>query len=228
MKPVANDFSYQLGLLDAGAKDYWVREVLPSETHWLLLKVHYAKRIPSISHAYGLFHGNALRGVVTYGTPAASTLRSGIAGDEYAPMVLELNRLCLVENLPNEASRLVGASLRLLPAPKIVVSFADTAQGHEGIIYQATNFLYTGLSAKRTNWKVEGMEHLHGQTIADITRNATGSRVEAMRAKFGDKFYLEDRSRKHRYIFFVGNKHEKRKMLSALRYPVREYPRAPE
>ncbi len=228
MRRVANDFSYQLGLLDASAKHYWVREVLASETHWLLLKVHYAKRLPSISYAYGLFLGNDLRGVVTYGTPAASALRSGIAGDEFAPMVLELNRLCLIDNLPNEASRLVGASLRMLPAPKIVVSFADTAQGHEGIVYQATNFLYTGLSAKRTNWKVKGLEHLHGQTIADITRNTTGSRVEAMRAKFGDKFYLEDRSRKHRYIFFVANKYEKRKMRSALRYPVLEYPRASE
>ena len=51
---------------------------------------------------------------------------------------------------------LVGRSLRLLPKPSVVVSYADTAQGHVGYVYQAANFIYTGLSAKRTDWKKTG------------------------------------------------------------------------
>jgi hypothetical protein len=180
--------------------------------------------LPSISYAFGLFEGVEMRGVITYGTPSASTLRAGVAGTEYEGIVLELNRLCLADNRPNEASRLVGASLRMLPRPCIVVSFADTEQGHEGIVYQATNFLYTGLSAKRTDWKVKGLEHLHGQTIADQVRGVDGRRVDAIKAKYGDRFYLKPRSRKHRYVMLLGNKYEKRKMLEALRYPVLPYP----
>ena len=193
-------------------------------TYPLLLNVHYARRIPSISYAFGLYVNGNLDGVITYGTPASATLRDGIAGAAMADRVIELNRLCLVHNRRNEASRLIAASLGALPRPSIVVSFADKAQGHAGVIYQAANFLYCGLSAKRTDWKVEGQEHLHGQTIADQFRGVA-NRAQAMRDHYGDAFYLEPRSRKHRYVMLLGGKRERREMLAALRYPVQPYPK---
>jgi len=190
-----------------------------------LINVHYAKRIPSISYAFGLFDGGQLVGIVTYGCPSSAPLRSGIAGSEYQSIVLELNRLCLICEKRNAASTLVAKSLQMLPKPSVVVSYADTAQGHIGYIYQACNFLYTGLSAKRTDWKVKGMEHLHGQTIADISRGANGSRSEFMRDRFGDDFYLQDRPRKHRYIFITGSKSQKKAITSALKYQIEPYPK---
>lgn len=225
---MSSPLTYQTGAFDAVQAGYAVRKIQPIDAHYLLLNVHYARRLPSISYAFGLFDGLEMRGVITYGTPSASTLRRGLAGSEYESIVLELNRLCLVDNQPNEASRLVGASLRMLPKPAIVVSFADTEQGHEGVVYQATNFLYTGLSAKRTDWKVEGLEHLHGQTIADQVRGSEGRRVDAIKAKYGNRFYLKERSRKHRYVMLLGSKYQKRKMLEALRYPVLPYPNGEE
>ena len=189
-----------------------------------ILNIHYAKRWPSISYAFGLFDGDNLCGVVTYGTPPSSTLRNGVAGAEYASAVLELNRLCLRDNKKNYASELVGKSLRQLPAGKIIVSFADTAQGHFGYVYQATNFLYCGLSAKRTDWKVKGKEHLHGITIADQFRGAE-NRAKAMRDFYGDDFYLAPRPRKHRYVYLVGNKYFKKQAEKALRYAQESYPK---
>lgn len=189
---------------------------------WLLLR-HYAKRLCPISYAFGAYRGGELIGVVTYGTPSSSPLRTGLCGDDWADKVLELNRLCC-ENSRNTASFLVGRSLRLLPKPSVVVSYADTGQGHIGYVYQATNFVYTGLSAKRTDWKVRGKEHLHGATIADESRGQE-DRAEWMRAKYGDAFYLEDRPRKHRYIYPVGNKRQKRAILQCLNYPVAQYPK---
>lgn len=188
-----------------------------------ILGIHYARRWPSISYAFGLFNGSELIGVVTYGTPPSGTLKRGIAGAEYADKVLELNRLCLKYNRKNEASRLVGASLKMLPE-SIVVSFADTEQGHKGYVYQACNFTYHGLSAKRTDWKVKGKEHLHGQTIADEFRGVK-NRVQAMRDKYGDAFYLAPRSRKHRYIYIVGDKRFKRAVRKAIKYKREEYPK---
>ena len=117
---------------------------------------------------------------------------------------------------------LVGGSLRMMPE-SIVVSFADIEQGHVGTVYQACNFLYCGLSAKRTDWKVKGKEHLHGQTIADEFRGVE-NRAQAMKDKYGDDFYLQARSRKHRYVFIVGSKSFKRVALRSLRYQVQPYP----
>ena len=203
---------------------YEVLEITRKETEPFIIGIHYAKRWPSITWSFGLFVCGVLVGVCTYGTPASATLKRGICGDELKDSVIELNRLCLLDNKKNEASFLVSASLRLLPKCKIVVSFADTEQGHKGTVYQAANFIYCGLSAKRTDWKVKGMEHLHGQTIADEFRGVK-NRAQAMRDKYGDDFYLKPRSRKHRYVFLVGSKTFKKKARSCLRYEVQDYPK---
>ena len=203
---------------------YEIIGIEKSESHWLILNVHYAHRLPPISYAFGLYFNGDLKGVVTYGSPPSPTLVRGICGDKWAKNVLELNRLVLVDNQKNEASRLVSGSLKLLPKPSIVVSFADTAQNHEGIIYQATNFIYTGLSANRKEWTVKGKEHLHSKTLSGLVAGADNT-VLAMQEMFGDDFYYRERSRKHRYIIFLGSKTDKRSMTRDLRYKVLPYPK---
>jgi hypothetical protein len=189
-----------------------------------IMDIHYAHRMPSVSYRFGLFRNNTLEGIVTYGTPSSAPLRSGICGPEFSASVLELNRLCLRNNIKNDASRLVAASLKMLPKDKIIISFADTDQCHVGTVYQACNFVYCGLSAKRTDWKIRGMEHLHGQTIADEFRGKC-NRSELMRQKYGSDFYLKDRPRKHRYVYFVGSRKFKKKAFAALRYDPESYPK---
>ena len=198
---------------------YSVAPIQAQDADYLILNVHYAKRRPSITYAFGLFNAGELVGVVTYGTPASSTLLRGICGDDWAQHVLELNRLVLVNNQPHEASRLVGASLKLLPKPSIIVSYADTKQKHEGIVYQATNFMYTGLSSKFRDPVVRGLEHQHHATYAHGLTNAQ------LIEKYGaDNVYFIERSRKHRYIIFVGSKTQRKEMLKDLRYEIQPYP----
>ena len=198
---------------------YSVAPIQAQDADYLILNVHYAKRRPSITYAFGLFNAGELVGVVTYGTPASSTLLRGICGDDWAQHVLELNRLVLVNNQPHEASRLVGASLKLLPKPSIIVSYADTKQKHEGIVYQATNFMYTGLSSKFRDPVVRGLEHQHHATYAHGLTNAQ------LIEKYGaENVYFIDRSRKHRYIIFLGSKTQRKQMLKDLRYEIQPYP----
>lgn len=197
-------------------------QVLPiknEETAPWLLKKHYAKRMPQIMYAFGLYENESLIGVMTYGIPASPSLCMGICGKEYSDKVLELNRICLENNEKNQASYFVAKTLQLLPKPTIVVSYADTAQGHVGYVYQASNFIYTGLSANRVDWTIKGQEHKHSKTISD------GKTLEDIKAEHGDDFYYVERSRKHRYIFFVGTNKQKKEMLSKLNYQVEPYPK---
>lgn len=200
-----------------------VKRITRDECKRLVLEVHYAKRWPSITHAFGLFRDGMLVGCVTYGTPASSPLRNGIAGADFAGSVLELNRLVLDDNIKNDASMLVSASLRMIGGDHIVISFADISQGHRGVVYQASNFTYHGLSAKRTDWKVKGMEHLHGITIADQFRGVE-NRAQAMRDRYGDDFYLSPRPRKHRYIRIIGSRGFRAKAARAIKYGRMPYP----
>ena len=91
------------------------------ETKTWLLNRHYAKRIPSISFAFGLYDDNNLVGVCTFGSPPSPSLCTGVCGEQYKDKVLELNRLIVDSPKPNSASYLVSQSLKLLPKPSIVL-----------------------------------------------------------------------------------------------------------
>lgn len=184
---------------------YSVREVSLDETKQFIFKIHYARRMPVVSHAYGLICNGELVGIVTYGIPASSHLCRGVCGEDKKDIVIELNRLCLLYNRKNEASMLVSRSLKMLPRPKVVVSYADTEQGHLGIVYQASNFLFTGSTRERTDIaSADGKHSRH--SLGDITKR-------------------QKRSSKHRYIYFVGNKNEVRELRKSLKYPVLPFPR---
>jgi hypothetical protein len=59
----------------------YVERVPNAETHDFILNRHYARRLPSISYAFGLFRGGALEGICTYGTPSSAPLRTGVRAD---------------------------------------------------------------------------------------------------------------------------------------------------
>jgi len=186
--------------------EYEVVQIPYSATKNWILNIHYAKRMPSISFAYGLYHYDEMVGMVSYGTPASPSLCKGICGEEHKHNVIELNRLVLKDNLPNQASFLVSRSLKLLPKPRVVVSYADTAQDHAGIIYQACNFLFTGTTKARTD--IAGKDGRHS------------------RHHLGDRQNRINRSAKHRYVYFIGSKKDKKTLRNALRYTIEDnYPK---
>lgn len=187
-----------------------VERITYEEAKPFILNIHYARRMPCIQYAFGLFEGWLADpiGVVTYGQPASPPLCTGIAGEENKGNVLELNRLVILPeyNGGNYASYLVGNSLKLLPNGTFVVSYADYGGWHHvGYVYQATNFLYTGMTKKRTD---KYSESGHARHYND-----------------GEK-RRQIRTAKHRYVFLVGDKRTVRKMRGELRYPVIEkYPK---
>ena len=203
-----------------GETQYSVESISRQDVTQWLLKIHYAKRIPSISYSFGLYNYSDLVGVITYGTPATPSLTKGIAGEENASIVLELNRLVLLHNEPNEASRLIGASLRKLPQPSIVVSYADTAQNHSGKVYQATNWIYTGLSDAHAEWRLDGIETKHSRHLFDQVGG-----INNAKEIYGDRLQRHERSRKHRYLFIVANRTEKKRLTGQLRYQTEPYPK---
>ncbi len=183
---------------------------------------HYLHRKCPVSQAFGLVDKRDRRvvGVVTYGVSPSSTLLKGICGPEEMYNVYELNRLWVEDSVPkNGESYLVGNTMKLLDR-EIIVSFADTSQGHVGYIYQASNFIYTGLSAKFKDPKVKGRENQHHATYANGLTN------QQVIDKFGaENVYFVERPRKHRYIFFNCSKTRRKELLKKLRYKVIEYPK---
>ena len=206
---------------------YLVKPVLNSECNEWFLKKHYAKRIPSVSYAFGLYKNNFLCGICSFGRPIAHQLIKHAFKGYYQNNFLELNRLVINDGFEkNVLSFFVSQSLRLLPKPNAVVSYADTSLGHHGYIYQACNFIYTGLSFKKRDYTVEGLEHLHNSSLIDMVgRDNRGDKVGKLKKMFGDRLYLKERPRKHRYFYFVGDKKTKKIMKNLLIFDILPYPK---
>lgn len=189
-----------------------------------VLKKHYAHQMPTITqHYYGLYNGNELEGVVVYGPTCARELNNGkgaFGGKPLAEHSFELLRLVIDSDNPNAASMLVGRSLKLLPQPAFVVSYADANFGHVGYVYQATNWLYTGVTAKESIYvNTKTGDKMHPRAVV----HKFGTRAQE---SLPDYITTGQESKgKHRYIAFVGNRRQRQKMRGALVYPVLDYPK---
>lgn len=112
-------------------------------------KWHYSRCIPKSKLAkFGVWEDGKYIGAVIYGVGATADLvkRYGLEPIQGC----ELVRVALTSH-KTEVSRIVAITLKLLKAKfsglRLVVSFADPAQGHHGGVYQAGGWLFTGGSA---------------------------------------------------------------------------------
>lgn len=174
-----------------------------------LLPRHYSGRKPSITYSFGYYEEGVLKSVCTFGKPASNSLCVGICGKEFSPKVYELNRLCTEgEDINIQLSEFVSWCLRELKKFNlIIVSYADTQMNHNGYIYQATNWIYTGATKSRTDKYVEGGKH---------SRHYDNDKQNGLR-----KF----RSSKHRYVYFACSKKFKKIYKNKLNYPIESYPK---
>lgn len=188
----------------------------------IVKKHHYLKRSASAMFTFGLFDGMDLIGVAIYGKPASPSLCIGICGPEESENVVELTRLWIEDGTPkNTESFFIGQTLKLLPKPyDIVVSYAEIGAGHSGVIYQATNWIYTGLSDAHVEWRLDEATNKHTRHLFDEHGG-----IEKAKEFFGERLQRHERGRKHRYIMFLGSKSRRKQLKSKLRYKITDYPK---
>jgi hypothetical protein len=178
-----------------------------------LQKKHYAKRKCSISYSFGIYDNNLiLNGICTFGYPPNYNYNNGkCVFNNYECLTLELNRLVINDELEkNVLSFFVAECLRRLPKPSCIVSYADQNQGHNGYIYQATNWIYTGVSSPKHKYIFEDGSEF------DVRRGIH------TKGKIVDKILMLPT---HRYIYFNGDKKDIRKMKKELKMKIQSYPK---
>jgi hypothetical protein len=158
---------------------YWVQETTFNHTVRKFLKRwHYSDYVNiQAKHTFCLFReGNfgipEMVGVCVYTRPAGPT-----AGQSYYPeapdKVLELRRLCLIDETPKNAeSFFVSRSIKWLKGNtdwEFILSYADMEQGHSGVIYRASNFEYIGVTGAGKTLEVDGKK-FHIRTLSMLDR----------------------------------------------------------
>ena len=182
-------------------------------------KKHYSRNPSIFWQGFGLVEDGMIEGVAVYGQPSPAIQKHAFNGRDFR--LYELCRVVVQSKTRNAASFLIGNSLKMLePKPCAVVSYADMEQSHCGIIYQATNWVYTGATKSHDKAYMLNGKRLHPMTLRDM-----GITDPSRWARENNIQYVPPME-KHRYFYLVGNKREKAVMLSKLTYEVQhEYPK---
>ncbi len=163
--------------------------------HW-----HYSKRMPSGRNNYiGVWENDKYIGSFIYGYSISPHLGSlfGLKQTE----VTELKRISLREH-ENPVTKMIARSIKMIvnknPSLRLLVSFADTEQGHLGGIYQASNWVYVGVSI------VQQML-INGRWRNDVHANRMSG------------YPKRKAPAKHKYLYPLDN--EMKKQIEPLRQP---------
>ena len=110
-------------------------------THW-----HYSKTIPTGKNNYlGAWEGGNFIGVVIFGLGATGTMGKPYGLNTF--QIAELVRVALKSHI-TPVTKIVSISIKMImkknPGLRMLISFADPFHGHNGAIYQAGNWIFTG------------------------------------------------------------------------------------
>lgn len=150
---------------------------------------HYSRSLPvGKSVKVGAWEDGKFIGVVIFAYGANNNI-----GKPYGLQQVECCELVRVAlaNHKTAVSKIVSIALRFLkkhsPGVRLVVSYADTAQGHHGGIYQAGNWIFTGTSKGATQYVLNG-RIVHSMQIQTYIRaGKLTSRAGLEKVTAGDK-----------------------------------------
>lgn len=129
--------------------------------HW-----HYSRTMPKSKLVkFGVWENGVFIGVIIFGVGATSQLVSKYKLKKYQGC--ELVRIAL-NNHQVPVTQIMSKSVKMLkianPDLRLIVSFADPAQSHNGAIYQGANWIYTGVSQASEEYIVNG-KRWHGRAL---------------------------------------------------------------
>jgi hypothetical protein len=180
---------------------------------------HYSRSLPSASIKIGAWELGKFIGVVIFGRGAASEIGSPYGLPQ--TQICELVRVALCQH-KIQTTRIISQSLKLLkksnPGLRLVVSFADTEQGHHGGIYQGGGWIFVG-SKEYHAYRVHG-RIVHPKTLHSKYGKG-GQSVSWLRSNIDPKAERVIGSIKHKYLMPLDTAMREKILPLARRYPKR-------
>lgn len=181
------------------------------------MRWHYSRMMPSgATVKIGVWEDGNFIGAIIFGMGASPYYgkKFGLVNQE----VCELVRVALKEHRA-PVTKMIAIAIKMLkrkcPGLRLIVSFADMDQDHEGIIYKAGNWIYEGVTAEGYGkaYLIHGRK-VHNRTISGghFYQAGGGDRKENLKAlqeKYGAENVKPYYSKgKHKYLYFLDKKLE--------------------
>lgn len=147
----------------------------------------------------GVWNDDKFCGSIVYGTGA--NRNSSKMFNLRHNQTCELVRVALVKGHEFMVSRPLAVSIRMIkksmPGLKLILSYADTAQGHHGGIYQATNWIYIG-AVNQPEFMIKGRRTHKRSLAAKYGRN--GNVLAWLKRHIDPSASTVATKNKHRYV----------------------------
>ncbi len=236
---------------EALAKDFTnasVREISLADARNLIVANEWLGNLGSTEHAWGLFFGDYLAGVVCFGSTAGTKVRSSVCGAEHADKVVTLVRGCCLPFADpprissdgrthggSAASFLISAACREMTKKgyNVFVAYADPQAGEKGVIFRACNFLYCGPTSPTEKFRRPDGKVYDARNVHLLTRDRRFGRLRYKRSRAeqkqllieqGCEFFKNDKC-KQRFVGIFGDRRVKRILRAALKWEVLPYPK---
>jgi hypothetical protein len=179
---------------------------------------HYSKCMPiGKMITIGIWEDEKFIGVIIFSRGACPWLGSQFSLD--MTQLCELTRVAIKKGHFFQTSKYLGLAIKILKKRlnklELIFSYADSRQNHHGGIYQATNWIYLGLSKLENT----GYEYFTNDkwTHERAILSKYGSHTNALKLNPSLKF--RKKSNKHKYILPLINKEKYIKLNK--KYPKR-------
>lgn len=195
---------------------YDIRPIDRKLANRIQVQNHYLQTRASCVYAFALHHisSDEIVGVILYGNPTSPTTIN-ICGEANRKNVIEITRLWIQDDTPkNIESYFISNTIRRVNKP-IIVAFADPDVGHIGIVYQASNFLYTGKSERKGGVIAIKNNKIHNKTL--WKQYKTAAKIKEV---FGaENVYYKPYSTKYRYVYLKDKRYKNQLIYSSVPYP---------
>ncbi len=218
--------------LNLDLKDAVVKKIDRDTAKKVILEYEWLGTMASTSHHYGIFFDGVCGGVVCYGPNCTAAVYAhkefGLEKDQYWNLA---RGACVHWTPKGAASKLISQSLKLLkeeePKAQLVIAYSDTNAGEIGTVYQATNWVYVGEGTRQTfnlvNKKLN--RRFDERQLDKLRKDLRITRTEVKKKLADSGWEIELKAVKHKYVFLLGSKKEKKellKRLNVLPYPKRD------
>ncbi|WP_225427331.1 Mom family adenine methylcarbamoylation protein [Ligilactobacillus murinus] len=188
---------------------------------------HYSKCVPAGSlFSVGVWEDNHFLGVVIFSHGANNKIGNAFSLSQH--QCVELTRIALRSHKGVFVSEIMAKAIKFFKQKNsnviLIISYADPKQKHKGGIYQATNWLYVGVTKGSTEMIINRKQR-HGRSVSSMIRSLSkkykydGRQLEFIR-KYVDANAKEVKViGKHKYLMPLTKKARRKLKKYAQEYP---------
>jgi len=223
--------------IDLSLKNSIIEEISFDQAKNIIEKYEWLGTMGTTEISYGLICGGAIVGVACFGRTAGTNASSSVFGQDRDVGVMTLCRgACVHFAHEHSASHLISAACQNIAdkgIAKALLAYSDPEAGEIGTVYQACNWIYTGMTSPTEKFRTPAGDVKDARLVSAYTRDRRGGVMKYKRSRAEQKIIMINSGHtffkghsKHRYIgVYGGTPSEKRGLLKKVKYGSHPYPK---